>query len=165
MEAFVTWWAEHIGKLLSPLVSTFLVSLLPIIELRGGLILASLLKVPLWQAVFVAVIGNILPVPFILWGIESFLHWLVEHRMSRLATWIERKVEKNKEKIETVGLWGLVLFVGIPLPGTGAWTGSLLAAVLDMDRKKASLAIALGVGLAACIMTILSYGFLGNIVH
>ena len=91
MESFVVWWAENIGKFVSPLLSTFLVSLLPIVELRGGLILASLLKVPLWQAVLVAVFGNIVPVPFLLWGIESLLHWLVKHHMSRLAEFIERK--------------------------------------------------------------------------
>lgn len=165
MESFVVWWAENIGKFVSPLLSTFLVSLLPIVELRGGLILASLLKVPLWQAVLVAVFGNIVPVPFLLWGIESLLHWLVKHHMSRLAEFIERKGEKNKSKIERVGLWGLVLFVGIPLPGTGAWTGALIAGLLDMDRKKASMAITLGVCLAALIMSLVSYGVLGNIVH
>ena len=85
--------------------------------------------------------------------------------MSRLAEFIERKGEKNKAKIERVGLWGLVLFVGIPLPGTGAWTGALIAGLLDMDRKKASMAITLGVCLAALIMSLVSYGVLGNIVH
>lgn len=164
MEAFVVWWASHLGHILSPLLSTFLVSMLPIIELRGGLILSSLLKVPLWQAVLVAIIGNVLPIPFLIWGIERFMKWLKDHHLNKLAEFLQKKVDKNKDQVETVGFWGLVIFVGIPLPGTGAWTGSLIAGLLDMDRKKASLAIFLGVCLAAFIMTVVSYGVLGSVV-
>ena len=81
--------------------------------------------------------------------------------MSKIATWLEEKAAKNRPKIEKYGFWGLMLFVGIPLPGTGAWTGSLVAAVFDMDLKKASISILLGVFLAAIIMTVVSYGALG----
>ena len=82
--------------------------------------------------------------------------------MGRLADWLEAKAAKNKPKIDKYGFWGLMLFVGIPLPGTGAWTGSLVASVFDMDMKKASLSILLGVFLAAVIMSLVSYGVLGS---
>lgn len=161
MESFITWWANGIGQFLSPVVSIFLVSMLPIIELRGGLLLARVLSVPLWQAIIVCIIGNVLPIPFILFGIKRVLHWLDDHHMSKLATWIENKAKKNKPAIDRYGFWGLTLFVGIPLPGTGAWTGSLIAALFDMDIKKATLSILLGVLLASILMSILSYGVLG----
>ena len=81
----------------------------------------------------------------------------------KFVLWLDKKVEKKKGQIEKFGFWGIVAFVGIPLPGTGAWTGALIAAMLDMDKKKAFLACMLGVFIAGIIMSILSYGILGNI--
>ena len=138
--------------------------MIPLIEERGGLILARMLGVPMWEAVFWCALGNIIPIPFILWGIKKFIHWMSEHNMSRVATWLLNKAAKNRPKIEKYGFWGLTLFVGIPLPGTGAWTGSLVASVFDMDLKKASVSILIGVALAAVIMTIVSYGLLGSVI-
>ena len=83
---------------------------------------------------------------------------------SKVAKWLDKKVKKNKDKIEKYGFWGLVLFVGIPLPGTGAWTGCLVAAVLEMDKKKSFLAAAIGILMASIIMMILSFGLLKGIV-
>lgn len=123
-----------------------------------------MLKIPLKRALLPCVIGNILPIPFILFFIKKLLHWMSSHKMGRLAAWIENKAEKNRPKIEKYGFWGLALFVGIPLPGTGAWTGSLVAAVFDMDLKKASISILIGVALAAVIMSIFSYGLLGTVI-
>ncbi|MBR3364554.1 MAG: small multi-drug export protein [Solobacterium sp.] len=162
MEGFIAWWAAHIP--LSPQLSVFFISMIPLIEERGGLILARMLGLPMWEAVFWCVIGNIVPIPFILWGIKSVLHWMSEHHLSRVAEWLMAKAEKNKPKIDRYGFLGLLLFVGIPLPGTGAWTGSLVAAVFDMDLKKASISILLGIFLAAVIMTFLSYGLLGSVI-
>lgn len=162
MESFVIWWAAHVS--LPNWLSVFIVSMIPIVEERGGLILASLLEMPMWSGVFWCVIGNIVPIPFILIGIKKVLHWLSDHHLSKIAEWIENKAAKNRPKIEKYGFWGLTLFVGIPLPGTGAWTGSLVAALFDMDLKKASLSILIGIALAAVIMTFLSYGVLGAIV-
>lgn len=156
MKAFVAWWAAHVG--FPHWLSVFIVSMIPLVEERGGLILASLLKMPIWSGVFWCVIGNIIPVPFILFFIKKTLHWMSEHHFSRIAEWIENKAEKNRPKVDKYGFLGLVLFVGIPLPGTGAWTGSLVAAMFDMDLKKSSLAILLGIFLAAVIMTTVSYG-------
>ena len=162
MEGFIAWWAAHIP--LSPQLSVFFISMIPLIEERGGLILARMLGLPMWEAVFWCVIGNIVPIPFILWGIKSVLHWMSEHHLSRVAEWIMAKAEKNRPKIDRYGFLGLLLFVGIPLPGTGGWTGSLLAALLDIDFKKALVAEILGILIATVIMSIVSYGLLARIV-
>ena len=161
MTGFLEWFMETIGKYISAELSVFIVSMLPLIEERGGLILARILEIPMWKAVFLCVTGNIIPIPFILFFIKKLIHWMADHHLSKIATWLEEKAIKNKPKIDKYGFWGLTLFVGIPLPGTGAWTGSLVAAMFDMDLKKASLSILLGVFLAAIIMTTFSYGLLG----
>ncbi len=143
----------------------FIISLMPILELRGGLIAAALLDLNPISSYVVSMIGNILPVPFILWFINSILQWMRRSsRLSKIARWLDNKVEKHKTQIEKYGFWGLVLFVGIPLPGTGAWTGCLIAAVLNMDRKKAFLATLLGILMASIIMMILSFGVLKSII-
>ena len=143
----------------------FIISLMPILELRGGLIAAALLKLNPVESYIISIIGNILPVPFILWFINRILEWMRKgKRLSKVAKWLDKKVEKRKGTIEKYGFWGLVLFVGIPLPGTGAWTGCLIAAVLEMDRKKSFLAAMIGIFIASIIMMILSFGLLGNLV-
>ena len=161
MQAFIEWFMAVIGGSISPQMSVFIVSMIPLVEERGGLILSRLLNLPMWEGVLWCVLGNILPIPLILFFIERLLHWMSEHHMSRIASWIEQKAVKNKPKIDRYGFWGLMLFVGIPLPGTGAWTGSLVAALFDMDLKQASVSILLGIALAAVIMTTLSYGIFG----
>ena len=162
VESFLAWWMAHVP--VSPKLSVFLVSMIPLIEERGGLILARMLGIPMWEAVFWCVLGNIVPIPFILLLIEKVIHWMADHHLSGVAEWLIRKAEKNKPKIDRYGFLGLMLFVGIPLPGTGAWTGSLVAALFDMDLKKASISILLGIFLAAVIMTVFSYGLLGNLI-
>ena len=143
----------------------FIISLMPILELRGGLIAASLLKLNPITSYIITFIGNILPVPFILWFINSILDFMRGSKhFSKIAKWLDKKVEKHKGQIEKFGFWGLVFFVGIPLPGTGAWTGCLVAAVLQMDKKKAFLAALLGVFIASIIMMIISFGLLKFII-
>ncbi len=143
----------------------FLISLMPILELRGGLIAAALLNLNPITSYIISIIGNIIPVPFILWFINSILNWMRgRKKLSKVAKWLDKKVEKHKGQIEKFGFWGLVLFVGIPLPGTGAWTGCLIAAVLEMDRKKAFLAATIGIFMASIIMMILSFGLLKGII-
>ena len=146
----------------------FIISLCPILELRGGLIAATLLGVKPIIAYIVSIIGNTLPVPFILLFITKVIDWMEKSKvkwMKRVAKWLRNKAHKNKEKIEKYGYLGLVLFVGIPLPGTGAWTGCLVASVFDMDRKKSFLAVMTGIIMASVIMMILSYGLLGGIIN
>ena len=139
----------------------FIISLMPILELRGGLIAASLLGLSPLKSYIISIIGNIIPVPFILWLINYILEYMRKSKhFSKFAKWLDKKVDKHKGSIEKYGFWGLVLFVGIPLPGTGAWTGSLIASVLEMDRKKSFIAIIIGVVMASIIMMLISFGLL-----
>lgn len=143
----------------------FFISLMPILELRGGLIAASLLKLDPWQSYFISIIGNILPIPFILWFIKKIIDWMRKKEcFKKVTNWIDEKVEKNRNSIEKYGFWGLVIFVGIPLPGTGAWTGALVASLLDMNKKKSLFAIFLGLIMASIIMMLVSFGIIGNII-
>ncbi|MBO5797445.1 MAG: small multi-drug export protein [Clostridia bacterium] len=154
-EAFVNFF----GNTIPAELTIFLVSLMPILELRGGMIAAALLGVPFGQAFLICLVGNLLPIPFILWLIRPFFNWLrtVKH-FKKLADWLERKTEKNKEKVMKYEVLGLLLFVAIPLPGTGGWTGALVAAMLDMPIKKSLPIICLGVLIAGGIMSAVTYG-------
>lgn len=149
-------------------ILVFIISLLPILELRGGLLAAALIGLDPVKSYIISIIGNVLPVPFILLLITKILAWMRESRIklfNKVANWLDEKVEKHKGQIEKFGYLGVVLFVGIPLPGTGAWTGSLIASVLDMDRKKTFLAVMVGIFMASIIMMLVSFGFLANIIH
>jgi uncharacterized membrane protein len=145
----------------------FIISILPILELRGGLLAATLLEVDPFTAYIVSIIGNLLPIPFILFFIKRIIAWLRKSKIkffNKIAKFLDEKVEKNKDKIEKYGYLGLLLFVGVPLPGTGAWTGCLVASVLDMDRKKSFVSILCGVLMASIIMMVISYGILGRLI-
>ena len=136
-----------------------------ILELRGGLLAASLIGLDPLPSYIISVIGNIIPIPFIIWFMGSILKWMHGKKyLNNFANWLDKKVEKNRSKIENVGFLGLVLFVGIPLPGTGAWTGCLIASVLQMDKKKSFLAATIGVILASIIMMFISFGLLKGII-
>ena len=157
--------AEKMTNLLGglpPILIPFIISMIPILELRGGLIAASILQIPMWEAIGVCVLGNILPIPFILLFIEKILNWMEGCKigwMRKLALWLKaRGTGKKADKIRKVEFLGLLLFVGIPLPGTGAWTGSLIAALLHVSRKKSVPAIFCGLILATIIMCLISYG-------
>ena len=146
-------------------ILVFCISLMPILELRGGLIAAALLDLNPVTSYLVSMVGNLLPVPFILWFINSILRWMRKSKyFFKIANWLDQKVEKHKSQIEKYGFWGLVFFVGIPLPGTGAWTGCLIASVLNMNRRKAFVATLLGVLMASVIMMLLTFGLLKSIV-
>ncbi len=144
----------------------FIISLMPILELRGGLIAAALLNLNIVRAFIVCFIGNIIPIPFILWLITPIFSYLKKTKLfSGFVNKLEKKAMGKKDQIERLEYIGLLLFVGIPLPGTGAWTGCLIAALLNMEKKKAMLYAILGVILAGIIMLVFSYGILGNIIH
>ena len=144
----------------------FIISMMPILELRGGLIAATLLGLKGVPSFIICFLGNILPIPFILWLITPIFDWLKRRKMFRgMVEKIEKKAMSKKDQIERLQYIGLMLFVGIPLPGTGAWTGCLIAALLDMDKKKAFIYTILGVIMAGIIMMILSFGILDNIIH
>lgn len=148
-------------------IIVFIISMCPILELRGGLIAASLLHLNPIVSYIVCFLGNVLPIPFILWFISKILNWMRNSKkvkIKNIAAWLDKKVDKNKAQIEKYGYLGLVIFVGIPLPGTGAWTGCLIASVLEMDKKKSLLSAIIGVFMASIIMMILSFGLLSNII-
>ena len=143
----------------------FIISLMPILEIRGGLIAATLLGLKIVPSFIICLIGNLLPMPFILWFITPILNWLKKTKyMSKIVNKIENKALKKKDRIEKAEFIGLLLFVGIPVPGTGGWMGSLIAALIGMDKKKALTAITLGVLLAGFIVGTLSFGLLKGII-
>ena len=144
----------------------FIISLMPILELRGGLIAAALLGLNGVKSFIICFIGNIIPIPLILWLITPLFSYLKKTKLfNGLVTKLENKAMNKKDKIEKLQYWGLFLFVGIPLPGTGAWTGCLIAALLNMDKKKAMLYAILGVIMAGIIMMFVSYGILDKLVN
>jgi len=158
------WFANNLGTVITPQLLIFLVSMLPILELRGGLIVASLLHVPMWQAIPICVLGNIIPIPFVLLFFNAVIGALKKTRLFRRpAEALEQRALSRSDAVEKGEFVGLLVFVGIPLPGTGAWTGSMIAALLHIDRKKAVPAILLGVLMACVIMTVVSYGILGQV--
>jgi len=163
METIVTFLVENFGGNASGIgreILVFVISCLPILELRGGLLAASLLGLDPIISYILCVIGNILPIPFILWLLEYIFLLIKKTKLKNIVTKLEDKANSKKDSIEKYGFWGLVLFVGIPLPGTGAWTGTLVAVILGMDKKKAFLAALLGVIMASIIMMLISFGFL-----
>lgn len=162
MESLAVWFANTLGRYVSREVVIFVISMIPILELRGGLIAAKLLNVAITTAVPICIIGNIIPIPFILLFIKQIFKWLKKVKFcKKIIEKLEERAMGKSDTIKKYEFWGLVLFVGIPLPGTGAWTGSLIAALLDVDFKKAILAELLGIAIATVIMSIFSYGLLG----
>ena len=165
MDSLVQWFTVTLGPLMSKEALIFIISLLPILELRGGLLAASLLKVEYLTALPICVIGNILPIPFILLFIRRIFALLKKTKAFRpLVEKMERRAMGKSDRIKEYEFLGLLLFVGIPLPGTGAWTGALIASLLQIDIKKSSIAILLGVALAAVIMSFVSYGVLAHLL-
>lgn len=138
-------------------VIIFVISLCPFLECRGGLIAASLMGVNFAIALPISIVGNLLPIPFILLFIEKIFDWLKNTRLLKLINKLEAKAEKNAKKIFEHKTFGLLLFVGIPLPGTGAWTGALIAALFHFKFKDAMKSIIPGVFLAAIIISIVFY--------
>lgn len=157
VEAIKTFFLETVGEELCVLFC----SMIPIIELRGAIPLGAGLGLPWWQSFGLAVIGNMIPVPFILLFIRKILDWMAGCKISlfnKVANWLYRKAEKNREKIEKYAFWGICFFVALPLPVTGAWTGSLVCATIRQRFWHAMLSAFLGVLIAATIMTLASYG-------
>ena len=139
---------------------TFLVAMVPVVELRGAIPFGVVRGLNLWTAIIASVLGNLVPVPFIILFIRRIFAWMRAHmpKLDGLVTRMEKKAEKNRAAVEKYAFWGLAILVAIPLPGTGAWTGALVAALLDMRMRKAVPSILLGVLIAAGIMTAITFG-------
>ena len=142
------------------IVATFLVSMVPIIELRGAIPIGVGYGLDYWVVVLVAVIGNIIPVPFIILFIRKIFELMRKwsKKLDGIVTKLEKRAESKSDVVQKYAFWGLFVLVAIPLPGTGAWTGALVAAMLDMRLKRAFPAIAFGVITAAAIVTFVTYG-------
>ena len=156
-EALINWFMVTLGGKVGKEFILFLISMVPILELRGGLLAAgpAFLNVELAKAVPICVIGNLVPIPFILLLITKIFDWMKgTKRLKPMVEKLEKKAMSKSDKIEKYEFWGLVLFVGIPLPGTGAWTGTLAASFLKLDFKTSITAVSLGVILAGIIMSL-----------
>lgn len=142
------------------IIATFFISMVPVIELRGAIPIGVGYGLPYWAAVIISVIGNLVPVPFIILFIRKIFElmrkWLP--KLDGIVTKLEKRAESKSDVVQKYAFWGLFILVAIPLPGTGAWTGALVAAMLDMRLKRAFPAIALGVLGAATIVTFVTYG-------
>ena len=131
--------------------AVFIISMIPILELRGGLLAASLLKISAAKALPICIVGNIIPIPFILLFIRQIFKWMKKTKTFRgLITKLENRAMGKSDQIKRYEFLGLLLFVGIPLPGTGAWTGALIASLLEVDIKKSSIAILCGLFYGKC---------------
>lgn len=158
VEALVDWFTAIFVDWLPGELVVFILSMLPLLELRGGLIAAALLNIPLVEAVCICFIGNLIPVPFILLLIRPIFAWLKRTALFRpLVERLERKAMGKSDTIRRYEFWGLLIFVGIPLPGTGVWTGALIASMLNISIKRAMPPLVLGMGMATIIMCFVSY--------
>lgn len=160
MEGIISSIIDFFKSWLSPEIIIFLISLLPILELRGGLIAAAILGVEWYVALPICIIGNVLPIPIVLIFIRKIFDFIKKTNflwMSKIVTKIDKKAQKKSKGVDAASFWGLFAFVAIPLPGTGAWTGALIANILNINKKKASITILLGVITAGLIMSTVSY--------
>ena len=149
-------WNTTAGKVLM----TILLSMVPVLELRGAIPIGVANGLNFWVAIGVSIIGNLLPVPFIILFIRKIFTWLrrLSRKLDGLVTRLEQRAQKKSDVVLRYAFWGLVVLVAIPLPGTGAWTGALVAAMLDMRLKRAFPAIALGVLIAGTVVAFVTYG-------
>ena len=145
-------WTTTAGQLLM----TALLAMVPVLELRGAIPIG----LGHGPAIAAAILGNLVPVPFIILFIRKIFAWLrrLSPKLDRLVTRMEQRAEKKSDVVQKYAFWGLVILVAIPLPGTGAWTGALVAAMLDLRLKRAFPAIALGVVIAGIIVSFITYG-------
>ena len=137
----------------------FIISLFPVLELRGGMIAASLLGLDLIPSFIICYIANMIPIPCILLFIRKIFQFLRDKPVfGKIIEKLEIRSMRKSDTIQKYGKWGLLFFVAIPLPGTGGWTGALIAALFDMRIRTSTLVIALGVFIAGVIMSVISYG-------
>lgn len=162
-ETIANWFVVNLQDSFAREWIVFIVSLLPLLELRGGIIAGFALQMSWLPTFVIAYIGNLLPIPFILLFIRYIFKVLKKTPLRSLVYWCERKAEKKSTQIKKYAYWGIFLFVAVPLPGTGAWMGALISVLLNMDPKKTFPVIMLGVLAAGIIVSILSYGLLGSL--
>lgn len=155
---FVELLKQSVG---GEILITLVVSMLPVVELRGAIPIGVAMGLPLWVALLASIIGNMIPVPFIIVFIRKIFAFIRRHspKLEKLVSRLEARAVSKQETVEKYKFWGLMIFVAIPLPGTGAWTGALIAAMMDMRIKRALPSIFVGVVVAGILITGLTYGF------
>ncbi|WP_300381146.1 small multi-drug export protein [Clostridium sp.] len=157
-EVLIDWFTNTLSFMPKEVI-VFIISMVPILELRGGLVAASLLGIGMFKAIAICILGNLIPIPFILLFITPIFNWMKKTKLLKpIVEKLEKKSMDKSKDIKKYEFWGLALFVGIPLPGTGAWTGSLIASLIEMDIKKAFTATGVGLVIATIIMSTISYG-------
>lgn len=161
-QTIAEFFVNNLGGKVSNEVICFLISLLPVLELRGGLIAAKIMGVSFVKAFIICYVGNMLPIPFILLFIRKIFNWLKRFgKINKTIENLEMRSIRKAEKVKKYRLWGLLLLVAIPLPGTGAWTGALVADLFDIRVKYSLPVIAVGVLIAGAIVSGISYGLFG----
>lgn len=141
------------------MLKTLVTAMLPILEIRGAIPVGVASGLDPWLAFAVGFVGNMLPIPVLILLTRKIIEWLKKHNMLvKLTAWLENKGSKGAQKVQKYSFWGLFILVAIPLPGTGAWTGALVASLLDMRLKRALPAIAMGVAAAGLIVLLVTYG-------
>lgn len=164
MDGIVHAIVENFGGKVAKEFIVFLISMIPILELRGSLLAAGLLKMDFLSTFVIAVLGNMIPIPFILIFIEKIFGWLKKTGLKNMVEKLENKALSKSDQIRKYGRFGLFLFVAIPLPGTGAWTGALAATLLRMKFKDSIVPIFMGVVVAGLIVSLISFGILKQII-
>ncbi len=156
-----------VNTFLGKVLTTLFVSMVPVIELRGAIPIGTGLGLPLGLSIVVSIIGNMIPVPFIIVFIRKIFEWMRKKlpKLNGFVTKLEEKADKQKETVLRYEFWGLFILVAIPLPGTGAWTGALVAAMLDMRLKKAIPSILLGVVTAGIVVALVTSGVVTFLVR
>lgn len=141
------------------MLKTLVTAMMPILEIRGAIPVGVASGLDPWLAFAVGFVGNMLPIPILILLTRKIIEWLKKHNMLvKLTAWLENKGSKGAQKVQKYSFWGLFILVAIPLPGTGAWTGALVASLLDMRLKRALPAIAVGVAVAGLIVLLVTYG-------
>lgn len=141
------------------MLKTLFTAMMPILEIRGAIPVGVASGLDPWLAFAVGFVGNMLPIPILILLTRKIIEWLKKHNMLvKLTAWLENKGSKGAQKVQKYSFWGLFILVAIPLPGTGAWTGALVASLLDMRLKRALPAIAMGVAVAGLIVLLVTYG-------
>lgn len=141
------------------MLKTIVTAMMPILEIRGAIPVGVASGLDPWLAFAVGFVGNMLPIPILILLTRKIIEWLKKHNvLVKLTAWLENKGSKGAQKVQKYSFWGLFILVAIPLPGTGAWTGALVASLLDMRLKRALPAIAMGVAAAGLIVLLVTYG-------
>lgn len=141
------------------MLKTLVTAMMPILEIRGAIPVGVASGLDPWLAFAVGFVGNMLPIPILILLTRKIIEWLKKHNvLVKLTAWLENKGSKGAQKVQKYSFWGLFILVAIPLPGTGAWTGALVASLLDMRLKRALPAIAMGVVAAGLIVLLVTYG-------